>query len=66
MQKGEGIQLVEVVIKLLLYADDLILIAKSDRGLQDHLSSLERFCRMVGMQVNISKTKVMIFSNNKK
>ena len=42
----------EYVIRLLLYADDLILIAKSALGLQDHLISLEKFCRTVGMQVN--------------
>jgi hypothetical protein len=49
-----------------LYADDLILIAKSALGLQEHLCSLENFCRRVGMQVNISKTKVVVFSNKRK
>jgi hypothetical protein len=49
-----------------LYADDLILIAKSTLGLQEHLCSLEHFCRRVGMQVNISKTKVVVFSNKRK
>lgn len=31
-----------------------------------HLYALEHFCRAVGMQVNISKTKIMIFSNKRK
>jgi len=61
-QGGDGIYLYKFVIRLLLYADDLILIAKSALGLQEHLLSLEYFCRSVGMQVNINKTKVVVFS----
>jgi hypothetical protein len=62
-QEGDGALLGDFVIRLLLYADDLILIAKSALGLQEHLNSLERFCSTVGMQVNTSKTKVVIFSS---
>ena len=40
---GERIKLVDYVIRLLLYADDLILIAKTARGLREHLSKLETF-----------------------
>ena len=54
------------MIRILLYADDLILIAKSALGLQEHLISLEHFCRAVGMQVNTSKTKVLVFSSKRK
>jgi len=49
-----------------LYANDLILIAKSALGLQEHLLSREHFCIRVGMQVNISKMKVVVFSNKGK
>ena len=52
----ESVQLVEYVVKLFLYADDLILIAKSASRLQEHFFPLERLCSMVGMQVNIIKT----------
>ena len=62
----DGILMGEYVIRLLLYAYDLILIAKSSLGLQDHLISIEHFCRIVGMQVNTSKTKVVVFANKKK
>ena len=31
-----------------------------------HLYALEHFCKAVGMQVNTSKTKIMIFSNKRK
>ena len=46
--KGEGIQLVGYVVRLLLYADDLILINKTAIGLREHLSKLETFCTEVG------------------
>ncbi len=63
---GEGIQLVEYVIKLLLYADDLILIAKTTQGLREHLKNLEIFCTEVRMEVNTFKTKIMVFSSRKR
>ena len=66
LQGGDGVRLGEFVIKLLLYADDLVLISKSAYGLQMHLYALEPFFRAVGMQVNTSKTKIMIFSNKRK
>jgi hypothetical protein len=56
----------EFAIRLLLYADDLTLIAKSTHGLQEHLISLEDFCSIVGMQVNTSKAKVVVFSSKRK
>ena len=63
---GEGIQLTDYVIRLLLYADDLILIAKTAQGLREHLKNLETFCTEVGMEVNTSKTKIMVFSLRKR
>ena len=54
------------VIKLFLYADDLILMAKTTQDLKEHLKALELFCLEVGMQVNNGKTKVMIFTLKRK
>jgi hypothetical protein len=65
-QEGDGALLGDFVIRLLLYADGLISITKSPLGLQEHLTSLEHFCRTVGMQVNTIKTKVVIFSSKRK
>lgn len=61
-----GCCLVEFVIRLLLYVDDLTLIANLVKGLQDHIYALECFCSLVGMQVNINKPNVMIFFNRRK
>ena len=40
LEGGDGVLMGEYVIRLLLYADDLILIAKSALVLQEHLISL--------------------------
>jgi hypothetical protein len=64
LQEGDGALLGDFVIRLLLYADDLILIAKS--WVARTLNFPWRFCSTVGMQVNTSKTKVVIFSSKRK
>ncbi|KAH9319051.1 hypothetical protein KI387_020820, partial [Taxus chinensis] len=64
--EGGGIQLASYVVKLLLYADDLILISKTAQGLREQLKALELFCQEVGMQVNTNKTKIMIFTLKRK
>jgi hypothetical protein len=66
LQDGDGALLGELVIRLLLYADDLILIVKSALGLEEHLISLEHLCKTVRMQVNTSKMKVVVFSSKRK
>ena len=66
MQGGDGVLLGEFVIKILIYVDDLVLVAKSAHGLQMHLYALEHFCKAMGMQVYTSKTKIMIFNNKRK
>jgi hypothetical protein len=66
LQDGDGALLGELVIRVLLYANDLILIAKSTPRLQEHLISLDHFCRTMEMQINTSKTKVVVFSSKRK
>ena len=50
----------------LLYADDLAIFAGSARGLPRILNKLESFCEKVDLNVNLDKTKVMIFNNSGK
>ena len=45
-----------------MYADDLVLLSKSEQGLQNCLSKLKSYCTNWNLTVNIDKTKVMIFS----
>lgn len=49
LQGSDGVHLSDFVIRLLLYAHDLLLIAKYALGLQEHLLSIERFCKRLGM-----------------
>lgn len=54
----------EYFIKLytLLYADDTILISESPEDLQNMLNSLHDYCNKWKMSVNLSKTKIIVFS----
>ena len=46
---------------LLMYADDLVLFSESVEGLQSQLDYLCNYSREWGLEVNIRKTKVMVF-----
>ncbi len=50
-----------VKLFLLLYADDTILMSESKSGLQDALDYFHQYCIQWKLQVNTSKTKVVIF-----
>ena len=51
-------------INCMMYADDLIVISESHKGLQESMNKLEKYCEQWGITVNVSKTKYMI-SNSK-
>ena len=52
-------------IYVLLYADDTIVLAESADELQKALNAVYDYCNNWKLTVNISKTKVVIFSNGK-
>ena len=52
-------------LNCLIYADDLLLLSESEKGLQSCLNSLQSYCDSWKLKVNIDKTKVMIFSSGK-
>ena len=51
----------DVNINCLLYADDLLIISESEEGLQNCISILEQYCNRWKLEVNLDKTKVIIF-----
>ena len=59
---------IENVIEMfvLLYADDAVLLASNAKDLQDLLDSFHRYCKRWRININISKTKVMIFGGSKR
>ena len=57
--------LIGIVINLLLYADDIVLMAMSPHDLENQLRILKNFFSNMGMTLNTDKTKVMIIKSNK-
>ena len=50
---------------ILLYADDTAILAESKEEMQKSLQMLEHYCNIWGLQINVQKTKVLIFSRGK-
>ena len=50
---------------LLLYADDTVVLAECPEGLQRALDMLKIYREVWGLDINVRKTKVMIFSRGK-
>jgi hypothetical protein len=51
--------------KILLIADDLVLLAPSPQMLQRQLNQLHQFCLAKGMEVNVARTEVVVFRHPK-
>ena len=45
----------------LLFADDLVLLSETPEGLQNLIDSVEEYANYWGLQVNVDKTKCMVF-----
>jgi hypothetical protein len=54
-----------IVINIFLYANDIVLMARSPNDLGNQLRILNDFCSNMGMTVNTDKTKIMIIKSNK-
>ena len=48
-------------IFLLLFADDIVLISDTPRGLQKQLDVLNAACKDLFLNINTDKTKIMVF-----
>ncbi|KAL4221122.1 hypothetical protein ACF0H5_019381 [Mactra antiquata] len=58
---NSGISLDELVIILLLFADDMVIIGKSPEEINKSLQFLYDYCNTWSLEVNIQKTKGMVF-----
>ncbi|XP_053549032.1 uncharacterized protein LOC128640586 [Bombina bombina] len=61
-----GISLNGKEIHCLLYADDLLILSPTAVGLQEKLDILQTYCKSWAMEVNMEKTKIMIFQKKPK
>ena len=50
----------------IIWADDILLLSKSELGLSNMLSTLKTFTEKNGMKINTTKTKAMIFNKNRR
>jgi hypothetical protein len=57
-------QLADIVVKLLLYADDLALMSETPQGLQKQIDALSEFYVERQLVINVSKTKVVVFEKH--
>ena len=58
-------RLAQLLIAILMFADDIILFSNSPRGLQHQLNILQEFCTARGLKVNVLKTKTMVFESRR-
>ena len=61
----DPVSLESTKLNCLIYADDLLLLSESEKGLQSCLDSLQSYCDRWKLKVNIDKTKVRIFKRGK-
>jgi len=63
LDDDDGLDLAGTPVKLLLYADDLVLMSRTQRGLQKQLDELGKFYDERDLMVNVKKTKVVVFGS---
>lgn len=61
-----GLMIDDIVLILLLFADDMAILAKTVEELQNNLDLLYTYCNTWGLEVNTEKTKIMVFRNRGK
>lgn len=61
-----GVRIAGVTINVLLYADDIILLANSSEEMQVMINSLEEYCSMWDLIINLQKSKIMIFGGGRR
>ena len=49
-------------VQLLLFTDDVVLLADSNKGLQESIDRLTEFCKTWILNINVDKTKVVVFN----
>ncbi len=54
----------EEKVAILLFADDMVLIAESEAELRELMRAVEEYCKEWHLEVNVDKTKVMVTSKD--
>lgn len=56
-----GIKIGTEKIKILLYADDIVLLSESPMELQKMITNLEEYCSLWNLDINLDKSEIMVF-----
>lgn len=56
-----GVQFGDITLKVLLYADDLVILSDSPLTLQLQINKLKQFCDLWNLRINTTKSKIMVF-----
>lgn len=57
----EGLRVEGLEVRLLLYADDIVMLADDPMMLQRMINRLEKYCQIWNMEVNTAKSEIMVF-----
>ena len=63
---AQGVELWDIRLCAMLYADDLILMAENENDLKLQMQALGSYIEKWNMEINPKKSKVMIFNDQKK
>lgn len=56
-----GLNVAGIDVKILLYADDIVILSNTPNGLQDMIDALQGYCLRWSLRVNLLKSKIMVF-----
>ena len=62
-EASSGLTIDDITFILLLFADDMAILGSSPDDLQNSLNLLNTYCNTWGLEVNVQKTKIMVFRN---
>ena len=58
---NSGILINDIVLIILLFADDMAIFGNNPEDIQNNLNVLHDYCNTCGLEVNGDKTKIMVF-----
>ena len=53
-------------LKCLMYADDIVLLNKTEHGMNLYLNQLEQYCNKWRLRISVQKTKILIINTHSK
>ena len=65
-EKCDPVSLHDTNLSCLLFADDVVILSKTESGLQRSLNLIETYCKKWCLELNVDKTKVLIFNKSGK